>query len=394
MRKQTTDMNKQQICILGSTGSIGTQALDVIARHSDLYEAYCLTANNSVEKLAEQARRFNPACVVIANEQHYDRLVDMLSDRPDIKVYAGAEALNQVVEAGPVNIVLASMVGFSGLVPTIHAIKAGKKIALANKETLVVAGELMLKLVQRHHVDLLPVDSEHSAIFQSLVGEDMNEVEKILLTCSGGPFREYSREQLMSVTAADALKHPTWDMGAKITIDSATLMNKGFEVMEAKWLFGVPADKIQVLIHPQSIVHSGVEFKDGAVKAQLGVPDMRLPIQYAFSYPRRLPLNGDRLDLFKTRRLEFFEPDVDKFKCLALAYEAINRGGNMPCILNAANEVANVAFRRDECTFLGMAEIIEKTMQQATFDNNPDLDVYLQTDQEAREIATRILNNK
>lgn len=387
-------MNKQQICILGSTGSIGTQALDVIARHSDLYEAYCLTANNSVEKLAEQARRFNPACVVIANEAHYDRLVDMLSDRPDIKVYAGAEALNQVVEAGPVNIVLASMVGFSGLVPTIHAIKAGKKIALANKETLVVAGELMLKLVQQHRVDLLPVDSEHSAIFQSLVGEDMNEVEKILLTCSGGPFREYSREQLMSVTAADALKHPTWDMGAKITIDSATLMNKGFEVMEAKWLFGVPADKIQVLIHPQSIVHSGVEFKDGAVKAQLGVPDMRLPIQYAFSYPRRLPLNGDRLDLFKTRRLEFFEPDVDKFKCLALAYEAINRGGNMPCILNAANEVANVAFRRDECTFLGMAEIIEKTMQQATFDNNPDLDVYLQTDQEAREIATRILNNK
>ena len=387
-------MNKQQICILGSTGSIGTQALDVIARHSDLYEAYCLTANNSVEKLAEQARRFNPACVVIANEQHYDRLVDMLSDRPDIKVYAGAEALNQVVEAGPVNIVLASMVGFSGLVPTIHAIKAGKKIALANKETLVVAGELMLKLVQRHHVDLLPVDSEHSAIFQSLVGEDMNEVEKILLTCSGGPFREFSHEQLKSVTAADALKHPTWDMGAKITIDSATLMNKGFEVMEAKWLFGVPADKIQVLIHPQSIVHSGVEFKDGAVKAQLGVPDMRLPIQYAFSYPRRLPLNGDRLDLFKTRRLEFFEPDVDKFKCLALAYEAINRGGNMPCILNAANEVANVAFRRDECTFLGMAEIIEKTMQQATFDNNPDLDVYLQTDQEAREIATRILNNK
>ena len=387
-------MNKQQICILGSTGSIGTQALDVIARHSDLYEAYCLTANNSVEKLAEQARRFNPACVVIANEQHYDRLVDMLSDRPDIKVYAGAEALNQVVEAGPVNIVLASMVGFSGLVPTIHAIKAGKKIALANKETLVVAGELMLKLVQRHHVDLLPVDSEHSAIFQSLVGEDMNEVEKILLTCSGGPFREFSHEQLKSVTAADALKHPTWDMGAKITIDSATLMNKGFEVMEAKWLFGVPADKIQVLIHPQSIVHSGVEFKDGAVKAQLGVPDMRLPIQYAFSYPRRLPLNGDRLDLFKTRRLEFFEPDADKFKCLALAYEAINRGGNMPCILNAANEVVNAAFRRDECTFPGMAEIIEQTMRQTTFDSNPDLDVYLQTDREAREIATRILNNK
>ena len=392
--KDKTDMNKQQICILGSTGSIGTQALDVIAQHSDLYEAYCLTANNSVEKLAEQARRFNPACVVIANEAHYDQLTELLSDRPDIKVYAGAEALNQVVEADPVNIVLASMVGFSGLVPTIHAIKAGKKIALANKETLVVAGELMLKLVQQYHVDLLPVDSEHSAIFQSLVGENMNEVERILLTCSGGPFRNFTQDQLKTVTAAEALKHPTWDMGAKITIDSATLMNKGFEVMEAKWLFGVPADRIQVLIHPQSIVHSGVEFKDGAVKAQLGVPDMRLPIQYAFSYPQRLPLKGERLDLFKARRLEFFEPDINKFKCLALAYEAISRGGNMPCILNAANEVANAAFRRNECTFPGMAEIIEKTMQQTAFDNNPDLDVYLQTDREAREIATRIVNNK
>lgn len=392
--KDKTDMNKQQICILGSTGSIGTQALDVIAQHSDLYEAYCLTANNCVEKLAEQARRFNPACVVIANEAHYDQLTELLSDRPDIKVYAGAEALNQVVEADPVNIVLASMVGFSGLVPTIHAIKAGKKIALANKETLVVAGELMLKLVQQYHVDLLPVDSEHSAIFQSLVGENMNEVERILLTCSGGPFRNFTHDQLKTVTAAEALKHPTWDMGAKITIDSATLMNKGFEVMEAKWLFGVPADRIQVLIHPQSIVHSGVEFKDGAVKAQLGVPDMRLPIQYAFSYPQRLPLKGERLDLFKARSLEFFEPDINKFKCLALAYEAISRGGNMPCILNAANEVANAAFRRNECTFPGMAEIIEKTMQQTAFDNNPDLDVYLQTDREAREIATRIVNNK
>lgn len=384
-------MKKQQICILGSTGSIGTQALDVIAQHSDLYEAYCLTANNSVEKLAEQARKFNPACVVIANEALYDQLVGMLSDRPDIKIYAGEDALNQVVEAEPVDVVLASMVGFAGLVPTIHAIKAGKKIALANKETLVVAGELMLNLVQQYHVDLLPVDSEHSAIFQSLVGEEANEVEKILLTCSGGPFRNYSFEQLQTVTAADALRHPTWDMGAKITIDSATLMNKGFEVMEAKWLFGVPADRIQVLIHPQSIVHSGVEFKDGAVKAQLGVPDMRLPIQYAFSYPRRLPLEGDRLDLFKARQLEFIEPDISKFKCLALAYEAISRGGNMPCILNAANEVVNAAFRRNECSFLGMADVIEQTMNQTTFDNNPDLDVYLQTDREARDIAKRIL---
>lgn len=385
-------MKKQQICILGSTGSIGTQALDVIAQHPDRYEAYCLTANNSVERLAEQARRFSPACVVIANEARYGELKALLADRPDIQIYAGSEALGQVVEAGPVDVVLASMVGFSGLVPTIHAIKAGKKIALANKETLVVAGELILNLVRQHHVDLLPVDSEHSAIFQSLVGEDMNEVDKILLTCSGGPFRLYDRERLAGVTAADALRHPTWDMGAKITIDSASLMNKGFEVMEARWLFGVPADRIQVLIHPQSIVHSGVQFVDGAVKAQLGVPDMRLPIQYAFSYPERLPLAGDRLDLFAAARLDFFEPDISKFKCLALAYEAIRQGGNMPCILNAANEVANAAFRRGECSFLGMADIIEHTMQTATFDRKPDLDTYLQTDREAREVAATFLH--
>lgn len=385
-------MKKQQICILGSTGSIGTQALDVIAQHPDRYEAYCLTANNSVERLAEQARRFSPACVVIANEARYGELKALLADRPDIQIYAGSEALGQVVEAGPVDVVLASMVGFSGLVPTIHAIKAGKKIALANKETLVVAGELILNLVRQHHVDLLPVDSEHSAIFQSLVGEDMNEVDKILLTCSGGPFRLYNHEQLVGVTAADALRHPTWDMGAKITIDSASLMNKGFEVMEARWLFGVPADRIQVLIHPQSIVHSGVQFVDGAVKAQLGVPDMRLPIQYAFSYPERLPLASDRLDLFAAARLDFFEPDISKFKCLALAYEAIRQGGNMPCILNAANEVANAAFRRGECSFLGMADIIEHTMQTATFDRKPDLDTYLQTDREAREVAATFLH--
>lgn len=384
-------MNKKQICILGSTGSIGTQALDVIAQHPDRYEAYCLTANNSVQKLAEQAHRFNPAAVVIANEARLDELRTLLADRPDIKVYAGREALEQIVEANPINMVLASMVGFSGLVPTINAIKAGKKICLANKETLVVAGELILSLVQQYHVDLLPVDSEHSAIFQSLVGEDMNEVDKILLTCSGGPFRLFSHEQLETVTAADALKHPTWDMGAKITIDSASLMNKGFEVMEARWLFGVPADRIEVLIHPQSVVHSGVQFKDGAVKAQLGVPDMRLPIQYAFSFPERLTLNGDRLDLFRTQKLEFFRPDVEKFRCLALAYDAIRQGGNMPCILNAANEVANLAFREGRCLFLGMADIIAKTMQQATFDSHPDLDVYLQTDQEARRIATALL---
>lgn len=383
-------MKKQQICILGSTGSIGTQALDVIAQHPDRFEAYCLTANNSVEKLAQQARQFHPDSVVIANEARYGELKALLSDT-DVKVYAGRQALNDVVQAGPVDTVLAAMVGFSGLEPTINAIKAHKKICLANKETLVVAGELILSLVAQHHVSLLPVDSEHSAIFQSLVGEDMNEVDKILLTCSGGPFRLYTHEQLEHVTAADALRHPTWSMGAKITIDSASLMNKGFEVMEAKWLFGVPADRIEVLIHPQSVVHSGVQFMDGAVKAQLGVPDMRLPIQYAFSFPERLPLRSDRLDLFKTQRLEFFKPDIGKFRCLGLAYEAIRRGGNMPCILNAANEVANLAFRNGQCTFLGMADIIEQTMRQASFDSHPDLDIYLQTDREARAIASQLI---
>ncbi|MCW4072983.1 1-deoxy-D-xylulose-5-phosphate reductoisomerase [Segatella copri] len=384
-------MKKQQICILGSTGSIGTQALDVIEQHSDLYEVYCLTANNRVQELAEQARKFHPAAVVIANEARYEELKDMLSDEPDIKVYAGAQALCDIVQAEPIDMVLASMVGFSGLEPTIHAIKARKKICLANKETLVVAGELICNLAQEYHVPILPVDSEHSAIFQSLVGEGDNEVEKILLTCSGGPFRNYTHEQLEKVTAADALKHPTWDMGAKITIDSASLMNKGFEVTEAKWLFGVPADKIEVLIHPQSVVHSAVQFVDGAVKAQLGVPDMRLPIQYAFSFPQRLHLNGDRLDLFKTQDLQFFKPDYQKFKCLQLAFDAIRKGGNMSCIVNAANEIVNASFRKGECGFLQMADIIEETMAKATFDSNPDLDVYLQTDAEARRIATELM---
>lgn len=385
-------MKKQQICILGSTGSIGTQALDVIEQHSDLYEVYCLTANNRVQELAEQARKFHPAAVVIANEARYEELKDMLSDEPDIKVYAGAQALCDIVQAEPIDMVLASMVGFSGLEPTIHAIKARKKICLANKETLVVAGELIYNLAQEYHVPILPVDSEHSAIFQSLVGEGDNEVEKILLTCSGGPFRNYTHEQLEKVTAADALKHPTWDMGAKITIDSASLMNKGFEVTEAKWLFGVPADKIEVLIHPQSVVHSAVQFVDGAVKAQLGVPDMRLPIQYAFSFPQRLHLNGDRLDLFKTQDLQFFKPDYQKFKCLQLAFDAIRKGGNMSCIVNAANEIVNAGFRKGECGFLQMADIIEETMAKATFDSNPDLDVYLQTDAEARRIATELMH--
>ena len=384
----------KQICILGSTGSIGTQALEVISQHADRYEVYALTANNRVELLAQQARQFNPAAVVVANEDRYDELKSLLSDRPDIKVYAGRQALNDIVEAEPIDMVLTAMVGFSGLEPTIHAIRARKKICLANKETLVVAGELICQLAQENRVPILPVDSEHSAIFQCLVGEGDNEVEKILLTCSGGPFRTMTADQLANVTAADALRHPTWAMGAKITIDSATLMNKGFEVMEAKWLFGVPAEQIEVLIHPQSIVHSAVQFIDGSVKAQLGVPDMKLPIQYAFSFPERLHLNEKRLDLFKSRSLEFFEPDTSKFRCLALAYEAIQRGGNMPCILNAANEVVNEAFRRDRCSFPQMADIISETMQRTPFSANPTLETYLETDAEARRIAENLLNIK
>ena len=384
---------KQQICILGSTGSIGTQALDVISQHPDLYEAYALTANRRWKELAIQARRFHPAAVVIADETFYEPLVKELADMPDVKVYCGSKALEEIVESPSIDMVLTAMVGYAGLAPTIHAVKAKKRICLANKETLVVAGELILQLAQQYHTPILPVDSEHSAIFQSLVGEDGNEIEKILLTCSGGPFRRFTHEQLKTVTAADALKHPTWDMGAKITIDSASLMNKGFEMIEAKWLFGVPADRIQVLVHPQSIVHSAVQFRDGGVKAQLGVPDMRLPIQYAFSFPKRLHLNGDRLDLFR-QPLEFFEPDVEKFKCLAMAYEAINKGGNMPCIVNAANEIVNSGFRCGLCSFLAMGDIIEQTMQQVAFDSNPDYEVYVQTDAEARRVAQDIMNNQ
>lgn len=381
---------KKQIAILGSTGSIGTQALEVIEEHSDLYEVYCLTANNRVKELAEQARKFKPAAVVIANESHYEELKSMLADCPDINVYAGKQALDDIVTAGPVDMVLTAMVGFAGLSPTIQAIKAHKKICLANKETLVVAGELICKLAAENHAPILPVDSEHSAIFQSIVGEGDNKIEKILLTASGGPFRTFSAEQLATVTKDHALHHPTWDMGAKITIDSATMMNKGFEVIEAKWLFGVEADRIQVLVHPQSIVHSAVQFSDGAVKAQLGVPDMRLPIQYAFSFPERLHLNGERLDLFK-HNLEFFEPDLNKFRCLALAYEAINKGGNMPCIVNAANEIVNRGFLEDRCSFLDMPRIIERTMQTVAFDANPSYDTYIATDAEARRVAKELM---
>ena len=380
----------KQICILGSTGSIGTQALDVIEQHSDRYEVYCLTANNRYEMLAEQARKFRPAAVVIANEAHYESLKLLLADLPDIKVYAGAKAIDEIVEAQPIDMVLTAMVGFAGLSPTIHAIKARKTICLANKETLVVAGDLICRLAAENHVNILPVDSEHSAIFQSLVGEGNNEIEKILLTASGGPFRKFTLDEMRDVKAADALRHPTWEMGAKITIDSASMMNKGFEVIEAKWLFGVEAEKIQVLVHPQSIVHSAVQFRDGGVKAQLGVPDMRLPIQYAFSFPERLPLNGDRLDLFR-QPLEFFEPDMEKFRCLAMAYESIRRGGNVPCVVNAANEVVNEAFRHDCCGFLQMADIIEATMQRATFVAQPTYDDYIASDAEARRIAASML---
>ena len=381
---------KKQICILGSTGSIGTQALDVIAQHADKYEVYCLTANTRVELLAQQARKFRPAAVVVADESRYQQLQDLLTDLPEVKVYAGKQALCDIVEAEPIDMVLTAMVGFAGLEPTIHAIKAHKKICLANKETLVVAGELINELAIANRAPILPVDSEHSAIFQSIVGEGDNAIERILLTASGGPFRLLPEEQLAKVTKADALRHPTWDMGAKITIDSATMMNKGFEVIEAKWLFGVEAEKIQVLVHPQSIVHSAVQFEDGSVKAQLGMPDMRLPIQYAFSYPDRLPLNGPRLDFF-AQPLEFFEPDMRKFRCLQLAFDAINRGGNMPCILNAANEVVNEAFRNNRCAFPDMARTIEATMAKTTFEALPSLEALLQTDAEARAIARGLL---
>ena len=376
---------KKKIAILGSTGSIGTQALQVIEEHADLYEAYVLTANNRVELLIEQARRFMPEAVVIANEDKYEVLRDALADLP-VKVYAGAEELCQIVQERPVDVVLTAMVGFAGLRPTISAIKAGKAIALANKETLVVAGELINRLANDYHADIIPVDSEHSAIFQCLAGE-VSPVEKIILTASGGPFRTFSHEQLASVTKAQALKHPNWSMGAKITIDSASMMNKGFEVIEAKWLFGVEPGQIQVVVHPQSIVHSAVQFADGAVKAQLGMPDMRVPIQYAFSYPLRLQSSFERLDLFRVGTLTFEEPDTRRFRNLALAYEALHEGGNMPCIVNAANEIVNRAFLEDRIGFLQMSDVIANTMWKTSFVKKPTYEDYLQTDAEARRIA-------
>lgn len=381
---------KKQIAILGSTGSIGTQALQVIEEHPDLYEVYALTANNKVEKLIEQARKFQPEAVVIANEDKYQQLKDALADLP-IKVYAGADALCEIVESGPVNIVLTAMVGYAGLKPTMNAIMAGKTIALANKETLVVAGELITELAQQYRTPILPVDSEHSAIFQCL--EMNNPISKVILTASGGPFRTFSMEQLATVTKEQALKHPNWSMGAKITIDSASMMNKGFEVIEAKWLFGVKPEQIEVVVHPQSVIHSMVEYKDGAVKAQLGVPDMRLPIQYAFSYPKRERLSGERLDFMKCNTLTFEAPDTKRFRNLAFAYEAMNRGGNMACILNAANEVVVAAFLKDQISFLGMSDVIEKTMNKVSFISNPTYQDYVETDAIARRIAAEFVIN-
>lgn len=379
---------KKKIVILGSTGSIGTQALDVIEEHSDLYEAYALTANNSVDLLIKQARKFLPEVVVIANEEKYPLLKDALSDLP-IKAYAGADAICQIVQEKPVDIVLASMVGYAGLRPTIEAIKAGKVIALANKETLVVAGELINSLVNKYNVPLLPVDSEHSAIFQCL--EMNNKIEKIILTASGGPFRKFSKEELLYVTKEQALKHPNWDMGAKITIDSASMMNKGFEVMEAKWLFGVSPEQIEVVVHPQSVIHSMVQFEDGAVKAQLGVPDMRLPIQYAFSYPNRLKSSFDRLDFTTMGNLTFEKPDLTRFRNLDLAYNALNQGGNIPCIINAANEVVVDAFLHDKISFLAMSDVIENTMSKVAFISKPTYEDYVNTDDEARKLAASLI---
>ena len=381
---------KKQIAILGSTGSIGTQALQVIEEHPDLYEAYVLTANNKVDLLVEQARKFHPEAVVIANEDKYLQLKEALSDLP-IKVYAGADAICQVVESQPIDIVLTAMMGYAGLRPTMSAIRAGKIIALANKETMVVAGELINALANEYHTPILPVDSEHSAIFQCL--EMNNPLEKVILTASGGPFRTFTMEQLQYVTKEQALKHPNWSMGAKITIDSASMMNKGFEVIEAKWLFGVRPDQIEVVVHPQSVIHSMVEFEDGAVKAQLGVPDMRLPIQYAFSYPKRVRSSFDRLDFLKCNSLTFEPPDTKRFRNLALAYEALHQGGNMPCIVNAANEVVVASFLKDQISFLGMSDVIEKAMQRVSFIATPTYEDYVSTDAETRRIAAEMVIN-
>ena len=381
---------KRKICILGSTGSIGTQALEVISQHSDQFEAYVLTAGSNADLLIKQARQFNPCAVVIADETRYDLVSQALSDLP-IQVYTGSDALCQVVTMEPIDMVLTALVGFSGLKPTISAIKSHKTIALANKETLVVAGELITHLCMEHNVAMLPVDSEHSAIFQSLMGEH-SAIEKIILTASGGPFRTYSPDEMLHVTATQALKHPNWEIGAKITIDSASMMNKGFEVIEAKWLFDIEPERIQVVVHPQSIIHSAVQFEDGAVKAQLGMPDMRVPIQLALSYPQRLKSSFPRIDWWDMPDLSFERPDLNRFPCLALAYEATRRKGNAPCVLNAANEVVNLAFRQERCAFLQMADIISEALARVPYIENPTLEDYLATDAESRRVASQLLS--
>lgn len=382
-------MKKRQLAILGSTGSIGTQALEVVSEHSDLFEVYALTANNQVDLLINQARKYMPEVVVIANERKYPELKEALEDLP-IKVWAGADAIAQMVQSEPIDMVLTAMVGYSGLRPTISAIKAGKAIALANKETLVVAGELIMKLAAEHKVPILPVDSEHSAIFQCLTGAYDNPIEKILLTASGGPFRTKSLEELATVTKAQALRHPNWTMGAKITIDSASMMNKGFEMIEAKWLFDVTPDQVQVVVHPQSVIHSMVQFEDGAVIAQLGIPDMKLPIAYAFSFPTRMRSMAPRQDFNQYSTLTFEEPDMERFRNLAFAFEAARQGGNMPCILNAANEVVVAAFLQDRIGFLQMSDVIEQTMRKASFIVNPSYEDYVATDTEARRLAAEL----
>ena len=382
-------MKKRQLAILGSTGSIGTQALEVVSEHSDLFEVYALTANNQVDLLINQARKYMPEVVVIANERKYPELKEALEDLP-IKVWAGADAIAQMVQSEPIDMVLTAMVGYSGLRPTISAIKAGKAIALANKETLVVAGELIMKLAAEHKVPILPVDSEHSAIFQCLTGAYDNSIEKILLTASGGPFRRKTLEELATVTKAQALRHPNWTMGAKITIDSASMMNKGFEMIEAKWLFDVTPDQVQVVVHPQSVIHSMVQFEDGAVIAQLGIPDMKLPIAYAFSFPTRMRSMAPRLDFNQYSTLTFEEPDMDRFRTFAFAFEAARQGGNMPCILNAANEVVVAAFLQDRIGFLQMSDVIERTMRKASFIVNPSYEDYVATDTEARRLAAEL----
>ena len=381
---------KRHLAILGSTGSIGTQALEVVDEHPDLFEVYALTANNQVDLLIEQARKYMPEVVVIANETKYPELKEALEDLP-IKVWAGSEAIAQVVQMEPIDMVLTAMVGYAGLRPTIEAIKKGKAIALANKETLVVAGELIMGLAEEYRVPILPVDSEHSAIFQCLTGAGDNPVEKILLTASGGPFRSKSLEELAHVTKAQALKHPNWTMGAKITIDSASMMNKGFEMIEAKWLFGMTPDQIQIVVHPQSVIHSMVQFEDGAVIAQLGIPDMKLPIAYAFSFPKRLKSMAPRLDFNQYNTLTFEEPDMKRFRNLAFAFEAVRRGGNAPCVMNAANEVVVAAFLRDEIGFLRMSDVIEETMGRVAFLEKPTYEDYVRTDAEARRVAAGLI---